>query len=379
MKQMNREGILYQLKQKRMSRAELAAETKLSRPCISSLVDEMIGEGLIREIGTGQSRGGRKPVLLEYNSQAFAVVGAVYEGNCIHMAIADLHGHILSRYQARLKPPADGEKALAALEAGLTKLLGQCSFERSQLHGIGIGLPGITERNKGTISFAPSTGWMGQPVRQALEERLGLPVFIDNDVNMMTIGEFYQGAGRGAKNLIQIYVGSGIGAGIVINGQLYRGSKEAAGEIGYMMIGPFRNRSQREYGVFESNFGVPGILSKAQPLLPSWEEGAPILPQLQAAAAEGHPEARALLQDTYRHWAFGMANVASIMDPELLVLGGEMIHLDEQGLQTIQELLSRLIPVVPVIKTASLGDQAGIIGAVHCVLESFPNHRSWSE
>ncbi|WP_409345512.1 ROK family protein [Paenibacillus sp. MBLB4367] len=373
-KQMNRDGILFKLRQKQMSRADLAKETELSRPCVSSLVEEMINEGLIHEVGVGESKGGRKPTLLAFNSQSFAVVGAVFEGSEIQMALADLKGEIFAHFHTRLNQPTNGEMAIRALEKGLAALLEQSGFEKSRLIGIGVGLPGITQRRNGTISYSPSTGWMDLPVQQEIEEKLGMPVIIENDVNMMTLGEYYQGVGKESATLVNMYVGTGIGAGILINGQLYRGSKEAAGEIGYMLVGPIGKRGRGEFGVFESNYSVPGIYEKAKAILPSLIEESSIIEQLVTVAGEGDAEAQRLLDDVYKHWASGMANVASVLDPELLILSGELVHIDDKGVQTIQEMLSAWVPVVPQIKIAALGDRAGIIGAVHSALETFSNH-----
>lgn len=373
-KQINREGILHQLKEgTRMSRADLAKLTELSRPCVSALVDEMIQEKLIHEVGVGESKGGRKPILLEYNFQAYGVVGAVFEGSILHLAIADLKGELLFQYTARLSQPKDGEGAIQSVERGLATVLAQSGFDKSRLLGIGLGLPGITKRREGTVSYSPSTGWMGLPVQKEIEDRLGLPVIIDNDVNLMTMGEFHKGVGKGASDLVYMYVGTGIGAGIVIDGQLFRGTREASGEIGFMLIGPVGNRCHEEYGVFENNYSVPAIREKARTILPSIEEGASIIKQIVDQANTGDVEAGLLLDDIYKHWAYGIANIASVMDPELLILSGEMIHIGDNGVQRILQMLTDWVPYVPRLELASLGDQAGIIGAIHSVLEAFPS------
>lgn len=369
-KQMNREGILHQLRQEpRLSRAELAAKTRLSRPCVSALVEEMIQEGLIHEVGTGESRGGRRPILLEYNVQAYAVVGAVFEGSELEMAVADMKGELIAQRHTRLKQPVDGESALQALEKTLAHLLEASGTDRSRVIGIGVGLPGITQRRNGTVSHAPSTGWMDLPVGREIEERLGLPVVLDNDVNMMTQGEFFGGAGTGVSSLVYMYVGTGIGAGIILDKQLYRGSQEASGEIGYMRIGESPGRRKDEFGVFEKNFSVSGIYHKAAAIGLAVDPEASILLQLIRLSEEGSGPAEGLLNEVYHGWASGIANTVSVLDPEMLVLSGEMLHLDEAGLNRIRGLLLDWIPVVPDIRLAELRERAGLMGAVHSVLE----------
>jgi len=370
-KQMNRQVIINRLREyKRISRADLAKLTELSRPCVSSLVDEMIREGLINEVGIGESKGGRKPILLEYNFKAKGIIGAVFEGSTLHMAIADLSGEMLLNYGTRLTRPTSGETAIRALESGVKILLKQSGLDRDRLLGIGIGLPGITQSTDGTISYAPSTGWMGLPVQQEMEARLRIPVFIENDVNLMTIGEFYKGIGYGIRNLVHMYVGTGIGAGIIIDGQFYRGFREAAGEIGYMMIGPVGRTRRGEYGVFEKNYSVSGINEKARRVLSNWNEETSVITELLKQSENGNREAAHLFEEILTHWAYGMVNLISLLDPELLILNGEMVNIGEQGLMRLKDLLSEWVPFVPPIKVAALGNKAGIIGAIHIVLET---------
>ncbi|WP_025848319.1 ROK family transcriptional regulator [Paenibacillus ehimensis] len=373
-KHMNREGILHQLRENpRVSRADLAKLTELSRPCVSALVDEMIVEGLISEVGFGESKGGRKPILLEYNFQAYGVIGAVFEGSTLQLAIANLKGELLVQRTTCLPHPMNGETAIRSIEQGLAALLNESGFDKTRLLGMGLGLPGITQRSAGTVSYAPSTGWMGLPVRKEIEAALGLPVVIENDVNLMTLGEFHKGIGVGHSNLVYMYAGTGIGAGIMIDGQLYRGAKEASGEIGYMVIGPVGKQTKGEYGVFERNYSVRAIREKAKAVLPSIDEDASIVKQIVEEAKSGVEAAQTLLDDICRHWTYGIANLTSVMDPALLILSGEMLHIGDEGVHKIQQWLTDWVPSVPRIEMASLGDQAGLIGAIHCALEAFPS------
>ncbi len=336
------------------------------------LVDEMIRDGLLREVGVGDSSGGRKPILLAYNYQAYVIAGAVFEGSKLEMAIADLQGEFLARCQAPVILPAREEDVIRELEAGLSKLLQKSGLSRDRLLGIGMGLPGVTQQHSGTVSFSPTTGWMSLPIQQHLEERLGIPVMIDNDVNMMTLGECARGAGAGCANVVYMYVGMGIGAGLIMDGQFFRGSREAAGEIGYMMIGPSDSRQGSEFGVFEKHYSVPGILQKAKGMRIDLHAGSSVVEQLIQQKEQGNPDAAALLEDTLRHWSYCMANIISMLNPELFILSGEMARIDPTGLRQMHEWLSEWVPVMPRLVKASLGEDAGLIGAVHSVLGAFP-------
>ncbi|MFP3392693.1 ROK family protein [Brevibacillus sp. SIMBA_040] len=375
-KKLNKGEVLQQVIQHgQISRADISKETMLSRPCVSALVEEMIQEGLLHEVGMGDSKGGRKPILLEYNYQAYAIAGVIFEGTTLDMAIADLKGEFLARYRKRLALPSNGETVIEDLAAGLEQLLEESGIERERLLGVGVGLQGVAQRGSGTVSFSPSTGWMGSPIQQTIEERLGLPVIIDNDVNMMTLGEYARGAGVGHSNVVYMYVGTGIGAGIILDGQFYRGSREAAGEIGFMMIGPVHNRPNDASGVFETNYSTSGILQKAKGFLSDLQEGSSVIEELIRLARQNNADAQRLLDDVYRHWAYGMANIVSVLNPELLILSGEMVHVDEEGVKRIHDWLKEWVPEVPCLEKASLGERAGLIGAVHCVLEAFPFSR----
>lgn len=375
-KNLNKEEVLQQVIQHgQISRSDIAKQTQLSRPCVSALVDEMIQEGLLCEVGMGDSKGGRKPILLEYNYQAYAIAGAVFDGSTLEMAVADLRGEFLARCSKRLAQPECGETVIEDLAAGLDRLLAESGISRDRLLGIGVGLQGVTQRNSGTVSFSPSTGWMGSPIQQTIEARLGVPVIIDNDVNMMTLGEYVRGVGVGHSHVVYMYVGTGIGSGIILDGQFYRGSREAAGEIGFMMIGPVHNRTRKASGVFETHYSAPGIKEQAKGFLSDLQEGSSVIQELIRHARQQNAEAQMLLENVYRHWAYGMANIVSVLNPELLILSGEMVHVDEEGVKRIHEWLSEWVPEVPSLEKASLGEQAGLIGAVHSVLEAFPSTR----
>jgi predicted NBD/HSP70 family sugar kinase len=142
-----------------------------------------------------------------------------------------------------------------------------------------------------------------------------------------------------------------------------------------MMIGPEHSRSNGASGVFETHYSASGILQQAKGVLSDLQEGSSVIEELICHARSGNVAARRLLDDVYRHWAYGIANIVSILNPELLILSGEMVHIDDEGVKQIQEWLTEWVPNVPCLKKATLGEQAGLIGAVHCVLEAFPSTR----
>lgn len=374
-KQMNREAILQQIREKgQLSRASLAELTALSKPSISTLVDELLQEGWIKEVGIGESSGGRRPIMLELNAQEFAIIGAVFEGTGLELAVTNLNGEILQERHVVIKP-GDSSAVLDALEQELRLLIQQSGVAYERVLGIGIGLPGVTQKRSGTISFSPSTGWNGWPVREEMENRLSLPIFPDNDVNLMALGEFYKGAGQGAQHLVYIHVGTGIGAGIILNGQLFRGFSEASGEIGYQVVGRPQQQRQHGFGAFEGNYSSQALAQRVanHPNLQDknldFSANESVIKKL-VDLSETNPIVKEILEEACTHWAYGIANVACLLNPELVVLGGDIAQIGDWGLAYIHQVLERTVPVMPNVKFAELGDRAGVIGAVFNVLEA---------
>ncbi|SDF13749.1 ROK family transcriptional regulator [Sporolituus thermophilus] len=373
-KRLNREAILQCLRENgRLSRASLAKMTSLSKPGVSAIVSELLQEGLLREVGEGASSGGRKPILLELNSDQFFIMAAVFEGMRLELALANLDGAIVAAQSIRVEQSFAGQDLSAYLQECIATFLKTSAVDSERLLGIGVGLPGITRRGSGKISFSPITDWHDWPIKEELEQRFVLPVMVDNDVNLMALGEFYKGAGKGRQHVVYIYVGTGIGAGIILNGQLYRGVADAAGEIGYMMIGRLETRISDKYGTFEGNYSTLALYNRVKktPGLNhlATDHAENIILKL-VREATGCEVARSLLEEACLKWCYGIANVVSVLNPELVILGGDMPYIGAWGIDFIRTNLAKLVPVVPEVQFAELRERAGIMGAVYQVLES---------
>ena len=373
-KRLNREAVLQCLREKgKVSRAHLARLTSLSKPGVSAIVGELLQEGWVKEVGEGASSGGRKPILLELNANQFFIMAAIFEGMSLEMALANLNGTIVAEKTAVIEPNLSGHDLSEYLQECIGSFLQISSVEREHILGIGVGLPGVTRRSSGKISFSPSTDWQDWPIKEELERRLALPVLADNDVNLMALGEYYKGAGKGEQHLVYIHVGTGIGAGIILNGQLYRGFSDASGEIGYMMVGRPEARLSNRYGTFEGNFSALSLYNriKTVPGLSHLATGrAETIIQKLVIEAAASEKATAMLEDICLNWCYGIANVVSVLNPALIILGGDMVHVGDWGINFIRTNLASLVPVVPEVRFAALGERAGVLGAVYQVLES---------
>lgn len=372
MRELNRNLILQELRSHPyQSRAALAKKTKLSRPSVSELVKEMIREGMVREVGVGNStsNGGRKPILLEYNAQSNYVAGAILQDDSLKVTIADMDGKLIKTDAEAVHLPISENEIIRMVDSILTKILSSISVSKNQISGLVVGVPGITAESGRGIRFSPGVSWSDNDVAREFEESIGVPVVIDNDVNLMTLGEFYKGLGASFQNTIYLFAGNGIGSGIILNGEFIRGSHMAAGEIGYMLIGNplYKNF---DMGVFESNYGTNGLLQKMTQLGLPVDSSQKAVKQLQALSLQDS-SAGELLNEFLDSWTKAIVNLACMLDPELIVLSGEMSDLHDKHLEKLKSSIERYIPKAPSILLTSLGSKAGLYGAIHLALEEF--------
>ncbi|WP_243354421.1 ROK family transcriptional regulator [Bacillus litorisediminis] len=369
-KQMNRQMILSELKSNpRQSRADLAKQTKLSRPCVSELVKEMIDEGLIIEVGPGASTGGKRPILLEYNVKSNFVIGAMIANSRLSVILADMQGEWIDLVHRDFTIPTDGYFIVQLIEQTVRKLLAEQHISSEDVLGMAIGIPGITSKTQQKIGFSPGVDWDQVNLVAELSDRLSIQVVVDNDVNMMTLGEYHRGFGVNVTNLVYMFVGHGVGSGIILDGKFHKGSHSAAGEIGLMRLGNDQKKSA-SMGVFESNYGLLGIQEKLQESGLSAQQNQSLLDYLQQAEAS-NKTARSILHEVIDHWAAAVINLSSILDPQMIILSGEMAMLNEKSFKQFTRIIESYLPETPEIRVTTLGSKAGLHGAVHLALESF--------
>lgn len=354
-----------------VSRAEIARLTGLTPPTVASLLDTLIGQGVIQSVGLGASSGGRKPQLYEFNPDAALVIGVDVGGTKIAGGLANLAGRVLARQTlTRADGPADPYERLVRLIRSLL----QKAPAGATVRGIGLGVPGVTSLVEGVVNLAPGLGWSDFPLGRRLEEEFGLPVFLDNDVNTTLLGERWFGVAREARNALCVAVGTGIGAAVLLDGQLYRGAHEAAGEVGYMATGrevlhrPSPGRFA--YGFLEEEAAGPGIARRATAAL-----GCPVdAPEVMRLAMAGNPTAQSVVTETVEYLAIAIANMACLLDPEMVILTGGVLRSAALLLDPIRTAVERLVPYPPRIVLSELREEAGILGGVALVLEA--NRRS---
>jgi predicted NBD/HSP70 family sugar kinase len=298
------------------------------------------------------------------------IIGIDLGGTKIFGGLVDPFGHIEHEtyvaHGGHDAPPGD-DRVFEQLVEFVHTLAGEALASGCQVRGIGVGAPGIT-RADGLVVASAQLGWREMPLAARLLQRLQLPVQVENDVNLAALGELHFGAGRGAKNIVCMSPGTGIGGAVIIDGKLHRGRHDAAGELGLMLPGPqFLGWRNRDWGPLEDIASGTGIAQRARKVVE--EQGLPIpsdglrAEDVFAAAAEGAAWANALLEETIDYLAVAIANVQAVLDPERIILGGGISRAAERIIPGIELRLNPVIPTVPLIVRSELGYRAGVLGA----------------
>ncbi|WP_343838169.1 ROK family transcriptional regulator [Salinibacillus aidingensis] len=368
-KLMNREKIVNELKQNpRQSRADLSKKTNLSKPAVSEIVKELIEDDLVFETGLGPSTGGKKPIYLEYNARSNYVLGTLIENETIFLALGDMNGEIINFHKEKFTPFSDGNVIVNIIAEGVRELLNREQIDDEKVLGMVIGVSGIKMNNEEVISSSPSINWDNVNLKQELSTRLNSQIIIENDVNLMTIGEFYKGEGIGINDFIYLFIGNGIGSGLFLDGKFYKGFHSAAGEIGYMVIGNQQPLSE-DLGVFETNYGLFGVSKKLKQLNIDIQDEKSLLNFLQKNC--DNKDIKTILEDTINQWAKAASNIISIIDPQAVILSGELTYLNNFYYNRFQRMIESYVPKIPQIKITELESKAGIYGALHLALQHF--------
>ncbi|HMC70595.1 MAG TPA: ROK family transcriptional regulator, partial [Mycobacteriales bacterium] len=304
-----------------LPRVDIVRHANLSRATVSSLVSELLTRGLVREKADdrGLGSGGRPPSLVELEPRAAAAVGVDIGRTHVRVAVADLVLDVIAEEARRVDVPDHPDEALDIVVEVTERLLTQSGVDRRDLLGVGVGLPGPVDRASGRLgSVTILPGWVGLAPRAELEKRLGVPVLVENDANLGALAEGLVGAGRGSRVLAYVKVAAGVGAGLLVDGRLFRGATGAAGEIGHTTLqnsGPVCRCGNR--GCLEQLAGAAALL--AQMAAAGFEVGD--VEELLQLAADGHAGARRVLADAGEHIGLAVANLVTLLDTDRVVIG----------------------------------------------------------
>ena len=241
MKELNEIKILNLLRNEApIFRSELAEKTNITKVTISEIIKRLDKEGYILEVGKGEStkKGGKRPTLMKLNPDKGYVIGIEYKRKNAHIAIANIESEVLSLINFPYEVGVDLDTVIRRTFNSIDDQLEELDIDREKLISIAIGAPGFIDYEKGELTFADTMkGWEKKPFAAKFSKRYNVPVLVENDVNMIAIGEDLVGAGQEESNIVSIWIGAGIGAGIIMDNQLIRGASGIAGEIGYLEVG----------------------------------------------------------------------------------------------------------------------------------------------
>jgi len=309
-------------------------------------------------------------------SNAKFVVGADIGGTSLRLALADGSGAILGKWSSSTAGARDAASVISLMRVGVDALLSEASLLLESLRAVAAGAPGVTNADEGVvIATSYLMGWRDVPLRQMLEDEFGVPASVDNDVNLAALGEQRAGCAQGVTDFVFLAIGTGIGAGLVLKGDLYRGSIWTAGEIGYMLV-PGVSDAPIERGMpgaLEAIAGGEGIQAQWQS---RWSPHATKLPRDASAtrifdhALEGNPLAQEVLQLAARALAYAIYNTSLILNSPLFVFGGSVGVHPALGDATRLVLDERRARIQPSLVRSALGADAQLIGAIFLALET---------
>jgi glucokinase len=358
------------------SRADLVRLSGLTAPTVSALIGALQESGVVRFIGDGKPNGGRPPRLIELNGDHGFIAGADVGGSTVRVAISNLNGKVRGRWSKDLGTIKHPKLITQEIATGIHELCAKESIPEKKIVELAAGAPGITDVRSGRVLSAPNlSGWHDVPFRDLLFKATGLPTTVENDVNLAALGEQWCGVAKEASSFVFLAIGTGIGAGIVMNGKLYHGTTWSAGEMGYLMIPglPSDALSVDRLGALESAIGGRSIER-------TWRERTSMIKGIRGLKASailalgetGDRVAQQILENTAEFLATAITNMNLILDVPMVVLGGGVANNALQ--KATANYLSKNDFARPKLVLSSLGAEAQLMGALRLALLAAEAH-----
>jgi len=375
------------LQTQHVSRADLVQRTGLSRATLDARIIGLQNRGLLAETSTGPSTGGRRPRLVAFQKDAGFIVGVDLGLASVDVAVTDLSAGILLHTAHPVDVREGPNTILPLVQRLVEQVIAEASVDPQRIKGLGIGIPGPVETSTGLPISPPNMpGWHQFPIREYLQAAFGWRVFIDNDVNIMALGERWAGCGLAVDNFLWVKLGTGIGCGIICRGHIYRGADGCAGDIGHIAVG------NEDVACMCGNTGCLGRLAGGQGLACDMEQAArtgasPYLAEVLAqkgtltavdlgeALLHDDPYPAQLVRRAGSYVGHALAGLVNFYNPSLIVIGGGLANLGDLLLASIREAIyRRSAPLATrhlAIQRSALGDEAGVVGAAALVLGEF--------
>ena len=341
-----------------ISRAEISRRAGISKPTVSLALQSLLEAGLVREAEHDPDGPSYGAVFFEPVPDAALVLGLDLGARFLRGAICDLDGTIRARQDVEIADP-DAVSALASIEALQRSLVAATGLSGELLDGVVVGVPGVIDRAKGLVQLTSFPGLDGMAFGAAVESALDCPVEVENDINLAALGEHWVGAARGVDDFAFLSVGTGLGAGLVLHGELHRGRHGGAGELDFVAVGLER----------EIDPCAGALSALAADFAEQWD-GDSVLeppfdpPAIFGAARSGDPFARSVVEEEARRIALHIAPLTAVADPALVVLGGGIGTNGDLLLAPVRRLLAEWLPYPPQVEVSTLGDAAVLSGAL---------------
>jgi predicted NBD/HSP70 family sugar kinase len=363
-----------------ISRADLARQSGLSAATVSNIVAQLIERGILVEVAIAAPTGGRPAVLLDIDATGGYVIGIKLRGDGLTTVVCDLDAQVVASLETTVSLVSDPAAAVAAIESATRKVLKRAGVSRDKVLGVGIGLSGVIDSSEGICRFSHLLQWREVELASPLRDKLGLPVWVDHDMNTLTVAEKWSGDALAYRNFVTLSVGRGIGLGIVIDRAPYRGATGSAGELGHMIVEPGGAPCEcGRRGCLEALVGEDAVRRQLGERLGREISRA----ELIELAASDEETTVAVLGAAGRQLGLAVANMITLLNPELLIISGEGTDLGGAYLDPVVAAVreqtfadqGRHVEV----KIQSWGDEAWAVGAATLVLrESFslpaPDH-----
>jgi predicted NBD/HSP70 family sugar kinase len=352
-----------------LTRPQIAQRTRLSKATVGAAVDRLERAGMIAASGVQHGRRGRSPVAYAVRDNAGFVVGIDIGGKNIRSGAADIYGELIEHEQRATR--AEGARAVTAQVIEIAgAIIERARVTHGRLLAIGVSTPGVVDlvsRRVTSLAYNVSADGGLDPLA-GIRDRWGVPVLIENNVNVAALGESWRGLARGVSSFAFVAIGAGVGMGLIIGGELVRGAHGAAGEIGYLPLSsdPFDER-HRLHGGLEDEIGAAGIVAALARRRGAGATTPRSAQEVFALAAAGDADARRVIDDVARHLGSAIASVIAVIDPELIVLGGG-IGSNRALLDPVRATVAELVSLPARIETSTLAEHAALHGAVALAL-----------
>jgi predicted NBD/HSP70 family sugar kinase len=360
-------------RERHISRADIARVTGLSPSTVSAIVAGLQQAGLVRETGAGLSRGGRRPTMIGFCDDVFALVGVEIGASHVTVVVTDLRADVRASRFGLYPVRTDPDGALALVRGFIDDGLRELGIARRQLIGIGVGVPTpVHPDTPGRLPPLIVPAWRDHDVHEILSRAYGLPVFVENDANLGALAEQWWGAGRDGKDLTYIKIGTSVGSGHIINGELYRGAGGTAGEIGHLPVDPAGPRCPCGLtGCLTTFIGSEALVERARREVGGAVEG---VGDIVRAARAGDAAARHIVSDVGAHLGVAVASLMNVLNPAVVVLGGEITGVGDLLLDPVRAAvrdrsLASTFEGTGII-TSNLGDKAIAVGGATMVLRA---------